>query len=101
MVGWNYWLMWTIVISAEMTGVNTVLTFWTDRVPVATWLSLVLILLLFLNFFGIRGFGEVETIFTIIKFGFMFVIIVVCAVISAGAAPQGDPIGCKPRSKES
>jgi amino acid transporter len=41
--------------------------------------------------FGVRGFGEVETFFTVAKFGFLLIIIVACAIISSG---QGDKIGC-------
>jgi yeast amino acid transporter len=91
---WIYWFLWTIVVSAELTGINTVMRYWTHRVPVAAWISSSLALLIFFNLFGIRGFGEIETVFTIAKFGFMFVIIIVCAIISGGKAPKGEPIGC-------
>jgi yeast amino acid transporter len=96
--GWNYWFLWTIVISAELTGANTVLLYWTNRFPVAGCISTFLVLLVIFNLFGVRGFGEIETVFTIVKFGFMLVIIVVCAVISAGKAPNGEKIGCASRS---
>jgi yeast amino acid transporter len=93
-IGWNYWFLWTIVISAELTGVNTVMLYWTDHVPVAAWISIFLLVLIAFNLFGVRGFGEIETVFTIIKFGFMAIIIIVCAIISGGKAPKGDEIGC-------
>jgi len=98
MRGWNYWFLWTIVISAELTGANTVLSYWTTRVPVAGWISTFLVILFIFNLFGVRGFGEIETVFTVVKFGFMSIIIVVCAEISAGKAPKGDKIGCASRS---
>ena len=98
MRGWNYWFLWTIVISAELTGANTVLLYWTNRVPVEVWISTFLVILIIFNLFGVRGFGEIETVFTVVKFGFMLVIIIVCAVISSGKAPKGNKIGCASRS---
>jgi yeast amino acid transporter len=77
-----------------LTGANTVILYWTDHVPVAAWISMFLVILVFINLFGVRGFGEIETVFTIVKFGFMSIIIVVCAVISSGKAPKGEKIGC-------
>jgi len=87
------------VISAELTGANAVLSYWTNRIPVEGWISIFLVMLVIFNLFGVRGFGEIETVFTVTKFGFMLIIIIVCSVISAEKAPKGNEIGCISRSR--
>ncbi|OLL25511.1 putative amino-acid permease meu22 [Neolecta irregularis DAH-3] len=94
-LGWIYCFLWMTIIAAELTGANTIIRYWTTAVPVAVWISLFMLVFIGINFLGVKGFGDAETVFTTVKLTFMFIVIISCIIISTGAAPKGDPIGFK------
>jgi amino acid transporter len=92
-LGWAYWFSFWITIANELQGVVTVLGFWTDAVPVAAWISIFWVVIVLINVGAVNLFGEIEVICSMIKFGWIFVVIISCIVISAGGAPAEGPIG--------
>ncbi|RFU34254.1 hypothetical protein B7463_g2065, partial [Scytalidium lignicola] len=92
-LGWAYWFAGSITIANELQGLVTVMGFWTDKVPIAAWLTIFLILIILVCVSAVGLFGEIECFMTIVKFIWIFVVLLVCIVISSGAAPKGDPIG--------
>ncbi|PYH31966.1 putative amino acid transporter [Aspergillus neoniger CBS 115656] len=92
-LGWAYWFSYFITIANELQGIVTVLNFWTDKVPTAAWITIFWVVIIFINVFAVRFFGEVEVIASSIKFGWIFVVIISLIVVSAGGAPDEGPIG--------
>ncbi|KAF2730789.1 hypothetical protein EJ04DRAFT_29805 [Polyplosphaeria fusca] len=96
-LGWSYWFNYIITIANELQAVNTVLSFWTDKVPIAAWITIFWMVIIAVNIFGVNVFGEVEVICSSIKFGWIFVVIFSLIVVSAGGAPgtpaQTYPVG--------
>ncbi|THY02146.1 amino acid transporter [Aureobasidium pullulans] len=92
-LGWAYWISYWITIANELQGVVTVLSFWTDKVPVAVWITVFWIVIILINVGAVTVFGEIEVVCSLIKFGWIFVVIISMIVISAGGAPTGDAIG--------
>ncbi|KAL3477104.1 arginine permease [Aspergillus californicus] len=106
-VGWAYWFGAFITIANELQGVVTVLNFWTDAVPTAAWITIFWLLIVLINIFAVRVFGEVEVVSSTIKFSWIFVVIIsliseflhlAClptnrTVVSAGGTPAQDAIG--------
>ncbi|KAF2262770.1 amino acid transporter [Lojkania enalia] len=96
-LGWAYWFSYCITIANELQAVCTVLGFWTDKVPVAAWITIFWAVIIAINVFGVNVFGEIEVICSTIKFGWIFVVIFSLIVVSAGGAPGTDaqtyPVG--------
>ncbi|KAF2100210.1 hypothetical protein NA57DRAFT_64871 [Rhizodiscina lignyota] len=92
-LGWAYWFSFWITIANELQGVVTVLGFWTDAVPTAAWISIFWVVIICINIGAVNVFGEIEVICSMIKFGWIFVVIISCIVISAGGAPNESAIG--------
>lgn len=92
-LGWAYWFSYWITIANELQGVVTVLSFWTDSVPTAAWITIFWVVIIFINVWAVTVFGEVEVVASTIKFGWIFVVIISCIVISAGGAPNHDAVG--------
>ncbi|KAH8429129.1 putative amino acid transporter [Aspergillus melleus] len=92
-LGWSYWFNYFIVIANELQAVNTVLTFWTDKVHVAAWISIFWVVIILINVVGVKFFGEIEVISSTIKFSWIIVVIISLIVVSAGGAPAEGPIG--------
>ncbi|KAK5175825.1 uncharacterized protein LTR77_000965 [Saxophila tyrrhenica] len=92
-LGWAYWMSYWITIANELQAVNTVLSFWTDAVPVAAWMTIFWLVIVLVNVGAVNWFAEIEVICSMIKFGWIFVVIIAGIIISAGGAPGHGPIG--------
>ncbi|KAL4930436.1 amino acid permease/ SLC12A domain-containing protein [Aspergillus undulatus] len=92
-VGWAYWFGAFITIANELQGIVTVLHFWTDEVPTAAWITIFWFVIVFINAWAVKFFGEVEVVSSTIKFGWIFVVIISLIVVSAGGAPNENAIG--------
>ncbi|ETS76387.1 hypothetical protein PFICI_11774 [Pestalotiopsis fici W106-1] len=66
-VGLDYALSWLTVLPFELTAASLTIGFWRKDLSVAIWISVFLVLLIIIQFFGVRGYGEVEFILSIIK----------------------------------
>lgn len=66
-LGWNYWYNWAITIAAELTAVSLIMKFWFPDVPSIVWSSVCLVIMFLLNYLSVKGFGESEYWFSLIK----------------------------------
>ncbi|KAF7527699.1 hypothetical protein G7054_g10388 [Neopestalotiopsis clavispora] len=66
-VGLDYALSWLCVLPFELTAASLTISFWRPDLNVAIWISVFLVLLIVIQVFGVRGYGEVEFILSIIK----------------------------------
>jgi amino acid transporter len=66
-MGWNYALQWLIVLPLEIVAASITIQFWNSNISPAAWVSIFLALIIVINFFGVRGYGEAEFVFAIIK----------------------------------
>ncbi|OWB74996.1 hypothetical protein B5S31_g4840 [[Candida] boidinii] len=94
-MAWNYALGWLTTLPLELVAASITIDYWNSDINSAAWVSIFYFLIFFINVFGVRGYGEAEFIFSIIKvlacLGFIFLgIILVC-----GGGPQGGYIGGK------
>lgn len=100
-MGWNYALQWLVVLPLELVAASITISYWkTDGTAAATvnpdaWVALFYCLILFINVFGVRGYGEAEFIFGFIKVTAVIGFIILGIVINCGGAPKGGYIGGK------
>lgn len=66
-MGWNYWYNWAVTIAAELVASQLVMSFWFPDVPGIWWSALFLAIMFALNFFSVKGFGESEFWFALVK----------------------------------
>lgn len=97
-VGWNYWMQWVVTVPLEIVACTIVIQYWDPeiKVPEGVWVAVFLIIIAFINVFGIRGYGEFEFWASTIKvlgiIGFIFAAI----VVNTGGSPSGNYIGAEP-----
>ena len=76
-MGWNYAMNWLVTMPLEVVAASITVEFWGSGVNNAAWVTIFLVLIISINFFGVRGYGEAEFAFSIIKviavIGFMYV----------------------------
>ncbi|CUA86044.1 lysine:proton symporter, AAT family (TC 2.A.3.1.2) [Gulbenkiania indica] len=66
-LGWNYWYNWAITIAVELAAAAIVMHYWYPAVPGVVWSAAFLLLILALNYFSVKGFGEAEYWCSILK----------------------------------
>lgn len=66
-LGWNYWYNWAITIAAELSAASLIMKFWLPNTPSILWSALFLVLMLGLNLLSVKGYGETEYWFALIK----------------------------------
>jgi yeast amino acid transporter len=66
-MGWNYALQWLVILPLETVSASIILTYWSPDLPVSAFVSIFLLLIVVINLFGVKGYGEMEFIFSIIK----------------------------------
>ncbi|MET3194173.1 amino acid permease [Bacillus sp. OAE603] len=66
-VGWNYWYNNAIVVALELAASAIIMKYWFPSVPGIVWSMIFLLLIFGLNILTVKGYGESEFWFAIIK----------------------------------
>jgi len=73
----RYALQWLVVFPLEIVAASLAIRYWTDQLPSGVSVTLFLVTIIAINLFGVKGYGEAEFAFSIIKvtaiIGFMWV----------------------------
>ena len=71
-------MQWLVVLPLEIIAASITLTYWNPSIDKAIFVTVFLVFVVIINFFGVRGYGEAEFVFAIIKViavvGFMSVL---------------------------
>ncbi|WP_215779787.1 amino acid permease [Paludibacterium sp. B53371] len=66
-LGWNYWFNWAVVIAVELVAAGLIMHYWFPATPGWVWSALSLALIVALNIVSVKGFGEAEYWFSLLK----------------------------------
>jgi len=66
-MGWNYALQWLIVLPLEVVAASITVSYWNSHISPAAWVAIFLTIIITINFFGVKAYGEAEFVFSIIK----------------------------------
>ena len=66
-LGWNYWYNWAITVAFELVAVQFIMKFWFPDIPGFYWSALFLAIIFAINALTVKGFGESEFLFSLVK----------------------------------
>lgn len=98
---WMYALCWLIVMPIELITSAIVIRYWHDdnnaaaKVNPVAWVSIFYVCIIVITFFGVKGYGEAEFIFSAIKVLAAIGFIIFGIVIDVGGGPNHQYIGAK------
>lgn len=94
-LGWCYWFKYIIVTPNQLTAAALVIQYWVDRKKVnpGVWITVFLVVIVVINYFGIRFFGEFEFYLSSIKVITICGLIILSLVIALGGGPDHDRRG--------
>jgi amino acid transporter len=88
-------LRYIIVTPNQLTAASLVLQYWVDREKVnpGVWITIFLVVILFINYFGIKLFGEIEFWLSSFKVITIVGMIILSLVLALGGGPDHDRKG--------
>lgn len=87
-VATNYALSWLISFPSELIGCALTISYWNTSVPAAVWVLIFYLIVVILNLFGVRGYGESEFILSIVKVCAVIIFIIIGIVLICGGGPD-------------
>ncbi|KAL5353900.1 histidine permease [Pseudogymnoascus australis] len=94
-MGWNYAMQWLVVLPLEIVAASITVSFWPGAADTnsAAWVTIFFVLIVSINLFGVRGYGEAEFVFSIIKVIAVIGFIILGIVLNCCGGPVGGYIG--------
>lgn len=94
-LGWTYWFKYIIVTPNQLTAGALVISFWIDRdrVNAGVWITVFLVLIVSINYFGVRFFGEFEFWLSSFKVIVIIGLILLSFILMLGGGPDHDRKG--------
>jgi amino acid transporter len=89
----SYALQWVVVLPLEIIAGALTVGYWNAEIPKSIFITFFLVVIVLINLTGIKGYGEAEFVFAIIKVTAVVGFILLGIVINIGGTPTGGYIG--------
>ncbi|KAI1909200.1 hypothetical protein LOZ39_001882 [Ophidiomyces ophidiicola] len=86
-LGWQYAVGWLLTLPFEITAAGITIKFWRSDINIGVWVAVFLGMLILVQFFGIKGYGESEFILALIKVIACTALIILGIIINVGGVP--------------
>ncbi|SPP31430.1 Lysine-specific permease [Arsenophonus endosymbiont of Aleurodicus floccissimus] len=83
-LGWNYWYNWAVTIAVDLVAAQLVMGYWFPEIDGWIWSAIFLFIIFMLNYTSVKGFGEAEYWFSLIKVITVIIFIVVGGLMIIG-----------------
>ncbi|TLD36020.1 general amino acid permease agp2 [Venturia nashicola] len=92
-VGWNFFLYEAILIPFEISALNVVITYWSDKIPLAAICVACIVLYAIINLFAVKWYGEAEFWLSSGKIILIFMLFSFTFITMVGGNPKHDAYG--------
>ncbi|KAK3394125.1 amino acid permease-domain-containing protein [Podospora didyma] len=92
-MGWNYALQWLVVLPLEIVAASITVGYWNSQLHRSIFVTIFLVTIIIINLFGVKGYGEAEFVFAIIKITAVIGFILLGIVINIGGFPDEGYLG--------
>ncbi|KAK9712887.1 hypothetical protein K7432_006831 [Basidiobolus ranarum] len=83
-LGWNYWYNWAITVAVELVAGGLIMQFWLPHIPTIVWSIILLTIIVGLNCISVKGYGEAEYWFALIKIITVVIFVIIGILVAAG-----------------
>lgn len=96
-MAWNYAISWLVCLPLEIVAASITMSYWEGAREVnnAAWVTIFLVVIIVINLFGVKGYGEAEFVFSIIKVAAVIGFCLLGIIIDTGGVPNQPYIGAK------
>ncbi|WBW71824.1 amino acid transmembrane transporter Meu22 [Schizosaccharomyces osmophilus] len=86
-VGIQYWLSFAVTVPLELTVAPLIINVWHAPGRASVWITVFYVLIIGINIWGTKGYGEVEFVLSIVKLIAVFGFLLLSIIIAAGGVP--------------
>ncbi|KAK4146222.1 amino-acid permease inda1 [Dichotomopilus funicola] len=94
-VGWEYTISWLCLLPFELIAACITIEYWREDISMGVWVTMFLVTLCLIQLFGVRGYGEVEFILSMVKVAACLGFIILGIVINVGGVGDQGYLGAK------
>jgi len=92
----SYALQWLVVLPLEIVAATLTIEYWNHgAINNNAWVAIFLVVIIVINLFGVKGYGEAEFVFAVIKVLAIVGFIILGIILDVGGGPNGEYIGGK------
>ncbi|CAI7623143.1 unnamed protein product [Penicillium glandicola] len=92
-MGWLYFYSFAIIVAYELTAASVLINYWPNNVNTAVWITVLIVVVVGLNFFPVGVFAEAEFWFAGIKVVVIVGLLILSLVLMLGGGPTHDRLG--------
>ncbi|KKK18098.1 hypothetical protein ARAM_006817 [Aspergillus rambellii] len=92
-MGWNYALQWLVILPLEIVAASITVDYWESTISNAAWVALFWSIIVSINLFGVKGYGEAEFVFSFVKVIAVIGFIILGIILNCAGGPNGGYIG--------
>ncbi|KAI9376429.1 amino acid permease/ SLC12A domain-containing protein [Aspergillus egyptiacus] len=92
-MGYLYWYSLGILVPYEIVAASLVIGYWDNPVPLAVWITIMLVVIVFLNYLPVGVYGETEFWFASIKIITLIGLLLLSFILFWGGGPNRDRLG--------
>jgi amino acid transporter len=80
-------------LSSEISASSIIIGFWNDQITPAAWISIIVLIVVVINIYSVRIYGESEFWFVSIKIIAIIGLLILALVLDIGGGPSQDRLG--------
>ncbi|OLY80800.1 Lysine-specific permease [Smittium mucronatum] len=84
-IAYNYWYSWIVTAATDLVAAGIIVQFWLPNVSPVVWSFVLMAIVVFLNLFGAKLYGEAEFWLALIKVLAIVIFIIIGILVAAGA----------------
>ncbi|KAL5358611.1 amino acid permease/ SLC12A domain-containing protein [Aspergillus floccosus] len=92
-MGYLYWYSLGILVPYEIVAASMVIDYWNAGVHIAVWITIMLVVIVLLNFMPVRAYGETEFWFAGIKIITLIGLLLLSFILFWGGGPNRQRLG--------
>ncbi|KAA8645421.1 hypothetical protein EYZ11_011801 [Aspergillus tanneri] len=92
-MGYLYWYSLGILVPYEVVAASMVIQYWNSGVHLAVWITIMLVVIVLLNFLPVRFYGETEFWFSGIKIITLIGLLILSFILFWGGGPNRQRLG--------
>ncbi|KAJ9108394.1 glyceraldehyde-3-phosphate dehydrogenase 1 [Naganishia cerealis] len=94
-VGWNYFMQFFVLVPLELVAASLTIKYWNSTLNPDIFVAIFFVAVVFVTLLGVKGYGEAEFIFSMVKVIAIIGFIILGIVLICGGGPSHEFIGGK------
>lgn len=94
-IGWNYFMQFFVLLPLELVAASITIKYWNKSLNPDIFVAIFWIVVFLITMLGVKGYGEAEFVFCLIKVVTVIGFIILGVVLICGGGPNHDFIGGK------